>query len=101
MRKTILYLLFLTALLVACGPAAQDVPPAAQPDFDATATSAPEAATAAPAATETAAGAEPTEAATEPLPVPTSRGDGLVASDPAQVNLNSGRLVLVEFFRFT
>lgn len=97
MRKTILSLLFLTALLGACAPAAQEMPPAPAP----TATSATEAATAVPVATEAPAGAEPTEAAAEPLPVPTSRGDGLVASDPAQVNLKSGRPVLVEFFRFT
>ncbi len=37
----------------------------------------------------------------QPQAVPTSRGDALVASDPAQVNLASGRPVLVEFFRFT
>lgn len=98
MRKITLSLLFLiTFLLGACAPAAQQLPPP-----DSTATSAPEAPTAAPAATEAPADeAEPTEAAVEPLPVPTSRGDGLVASDPAQVNLDSGRLVLIEFFRFT
>lgn len=41
------------------------------------------------------------EAQQQPQAVPTSRGDALVASDPAQVNLASGRPVLVEFFRFT
>lgn len=96
MRKIILPLLFLAALLGACAPAAQPTQPPPP-----TATSAPDAATAVPAATEAAVEAEPTEAAVEPLPVPTSRGDGLVASDPTQVNLKSGRPVLVEFFRFT
>jgi hypothetical protein len=46
----------------------------------------------------------PTEATAveaEPQPVPTSRGNALAASDPAQVNLNAGRPALVEFFRFT
>ena len=32
---------------------------------------------------------------------PTSRGDQLVASDPASVNLSAGVPTLVEFFRFT
>ena len=34
-------------------------------------------------------------------PVATSRGDALEATDPATVNLASGQLQLVEFFRFT
>jgi hypothetical protein len=33
--------------------------------------------------------------------VPTSRGDQLVATDPAAVNLTAGVPTLVEFFRFT
>ena len=43
------------------------------------------------------------ETATAPLPlaVSTSRGDQLVASDPASVNLSAGVPTLVEFFRFT
>jgi hypothetical protein len=41
--------------------------------------------------------------AVEPTPpaVATSRGDGLVASNPAEVKLASGRPALIEFFRFT
>ena len=35
------------------------------------------------------------------LPVATSRGDALEATDPTTVNLASGQLQLVEFFRFT
>lgn len=53
-----------------------------------------------PAATETPLSETVVEQA-QPQAVPTSRGDALVASDPAQVNLQSGRPVLVEFFRFT
>lgn len=34
-------------------------------------------------------------------PAVTSRGDALEASDPSTVNLASGGLQLVEFFRFT
>ena len=35
------------------------------------------------------------------LPVPTSRGPNLEATDPSTVSLASGNLQLVEFFRFT
>ena len=52
----------------------------------------------APANTDAAVA--PTEAAA-PLPVATSRGDGLVATDPSSVTLASGGLQFVEFFRFT
>lgn len=45
---------------------------------------------------------EESNAATEtPVFVVTPRGDQLVASDPKTVNLGSGTLTLVEFFRFT
>jgi hypothetical protein len=44
----------------------------------------------------------PTEAvATTPLPVATSRGPELEATDPTTVNLASGQFQFVEFFRFT
>jgi len=54
-----------------------------------------------PAAATEAPQPEPAEEQEQPQAIPTSRGDALVASDPAQVNLQSGRPVLVEFFRFT
>jgi hypothetical protein len=47
---------------------------------------------------------ETSEMATDqpaPVMVPTSRGPDLVATDPSTVNLASGQLQLVEFFRFT
>jgi hypothetical protein len=45
---------------------------------------------------------EPTEAvATTPLPVATSRGPELEATDPTTVSLASGQVQFVEFFRFT
>ncbi len=46
---------------------------------------------------------EPTSeaAAPAPLPVATSRGPDLHATDPGTVNLASGQLQFVEFFRFT
>jgi hypothetical protein len=44
----------------------------------------------------------PTEApAPTPLPVATSRGPNLEATDPATVSLASGNIQFVEFFRFT
>jgi hypothetical protein len=43
-----------------------------------------------------------TSTPTEPvLPVATSRGSDLEATDPALVTLASGGLQLIEFFRFT
>lgn len=36
-----------------------------------------------------------------PIPAATSRGPNLEATDPATVNLSSGDLQLVEFFRYT
>jgi hypothetical protein len=44
---------------------------------------------------------EPTLAGTDALSYPTSRGPDLFATDPSTVNLASGGLLLVEFFRFT
>ena len=44
----------------------------------------------------------PTEAvAATPIPVATSRGPELEATDPTTVNLASGQVQFVEFFRFT
>ncbi|HMV97198.1 MAG TPA: hypothetical protein PKE48_12945 [Anaerolineales bacterium] len=96
---------FLTVVLVAvfaasaCAPAAAtNPPPAAELP---TATTAP-AADAIPTATgEVAAPVVPTQAVAEVLPVATSRGPNLEATDPTTVNLAAGQLQLVEFFRFT
>ena len=47
-------------------------------------------------------GNAPTEALpSTALPVATSRGPNLEATDPATVNLANGQIQLVEFFRFT
>lgn len=86
-------------VITACAPAATAVPTqAALPATD----------TPLPAATQTPeAAAQPTvqvEAPTptaSPLPVATSRGPDLEATDPTTVSLASGGLQLVEFFRFT
>ena len=99
--RLFLSLSLLTVLLAAaCAPAVTSSPaavvdasatPVSQQDVtvtsEVTVTSAPEATLA------------PTEAVV--LPVATSRGPELHATDPATVSLASGGLQLVEFFRFT
>ena len=56
-----------------------------------------------PAATQPEVQPEATLAPTETPPqiIATSRGPDLEATDPTTVNLASGQLQLVEFFRFT
>lgn len=92
----------LILLLAACAPAAvapepSDGQPAAPVAVEPTATAF------IPADPATEAVAAPTEevVAAEPLPVATSRGDRLHATNPSTVNLASGGLQFVEFFRFT
>jgi hypothetical protein len=96
-RRLIPCLILLSALLASCAPATASPEPAGQatqPSIDAQPTMAP---------------SEPTrEAATQPapeeataLPIATSRGPDLHATDPATVSLASGGLQFVEFFRFT
>lgn len=79
-------------LAVSCAPAAPTALPVT--NNPATATPAPQT-----APTE-AAVAAPTEVAPVQA-VATSRGPNLEATDPNTVNLASGQLQLVEFFRFT
>lgn len=97
-RLLLTFSLFAVLLATACAPAATSSP-AATVDASATPVSQP---TAAEAATQPEVQPEatlvPTEAA---LPVATSRGPDLHATDPATVRLASGGLQLVEFFRFT
>lgn len=90
----------LILLLASCAPAAATEVPAQQPAapvaVEPSATLVPDAAQ---APSEPAA---PTEAAaSDPLPVATSRGPDLHATDPSTVSLASGQLQFVEFFRFT
>jgi hypothetical protein len=89
--------LCLIALLVAaCAPTASPLPGEAPPSA---------ATSASPLVIE--ASATPLVAAAletpvpSPLPVATSRGPDLHATDPATVNLAAGQLQFVEFFRFT
>jgi hypothetical protein len=92
--RFILRLVLLAALLTACAP-------------EASATMAPAPVIESPAAviptvTLAVPTLEPaTELAATALPVATSRGPDLHATDPATVSLASGGLQFVEFFRFT
>jgi hypothetical protein len=88
--------------LSACAPALssptlQAIPASATlAQSDASATSAPTHSAVQPEATVTLA---PTEVPA--LPIATSRGSELHATDPTAVNLAAGQIQLVEFFRFT
>lgn len=103
-RKTLATLGLLTAiLLAACTPSAappaptevvEEAPASSGIEVEAPTEAEP---TTAPAAVVAEATESPTE---EPLPVATSRGDSLIATDPATVNLASGEPQLVEFFAF-
>ena len=92
-------LLLLALLLASCAPAASPAPSVDQPSVQEPAS--PVAVE--PGATSTPDAVEgPTEsAAPTPLPVATSRGPDLEATDPSTVSLASGELHFVEFFRFT
>ena len=100
MKPRILPILVLLAVLVtACAPATSTGVPAQAVDVEPSAT----VSTALPTVdTSLQATAEPTEnLASTALPVATSRGPELEATDPSTVSLASGQLQLVEFFRFT
>lgn len=84
-------ILLLALMLGACAPIA---PPPPQPTL-------PPAATLPATAESSPQPGLPATAESTPQPQATSRGDQLVASDPASVNLTSGKPALVEFFRFT
>ena len=87
-------LLLLALLAASCAP--QATPPASAP--------ATELPSATPAQAVESTGGEATQppVATEPpLPVATSRGPNLEATDPTTVSLASGQYQFIEFFRFT
>ena len=95
-RKQIVIPLLLVLVTAAC------VPPTvvATPTTTANQTTTKQEATEIPVEIAT----EPSITATsqpEPVVQPTPRGPDLVASNPANVQLASGQLQLVEFFRFT
>ena len=89
-----LSLLFLGMFLAACSPAASGS--STEPPLAGSSPTVP----ASPSTPPPTAG--PTEAAiASPLPLATSRGPELHATDPTSVSLAAGDLQLVEFFRFT
>lgn len=88
-------------ILSACAPAASS--PTTKP-ASAMATETQPAVPSVPATTQTEVQPEATATLIPPTEVPfvpTSRGPELHATDPLTVNLASGQLQLVEFFRFT
>lgn len=96
---TLLSASLLVVLLVACAPATSTVAPTQPAGIQPSPTALP----ALPATDIPArATAIPTEAlAPTTIPVATSRGPELHATDPSTVDLASGGLQFVEFFRFT
>jgi hypothetical protein len=97
-NRPLLTLTLIATLLAACAPESSPTnPPAAATEPPAVAL--PTATLAAPTLDVTAEVA-PSEEATA-LPVATSRGPDLHATDPRTVSLASGGLQFVEFFRFT
>ena len=96
-ERLFLTLCLILAFLTACAPEASntDSPAATEP-----ATAASPAATLAERTLESATQSDSTEEATA-IPIATSRGPDLHATDPTTVSLASGGLQFVEFFRFT
>ena len=98
MKIRLVTTLSLLAVLAAACASGASQPPVAQPIVvEATAT--PLAEVALP--TLEAATQAPVVDAPAALPIATSRGDALEATDPSTVSLASGGLHFVEFFRFT
>ena len=90
MTKPRVFLSLLAVLLAACSPVASSVAPTHPVDIELTLTLPPPQATSAPAET----------LAPTALPIATSRGPHLEATDPTAVKMASGGLELVEFFEF-
>jgi hypothetical protein len=92
-------LVLFTVLLIGCAPAESTASPEQREMVDATATNQLAGLTQDPS---TDVVSLPTEVpASIPVPIATSRGPDLHATDPVTVSLASGGLQLVEFFRFT
>ena len=106
MRKLLISMIVLSVFLGACAAPQAELQPAAVPTEAAAAIEPQPAAatevvpTAVPEA-EAQPETQPENQPEAPQPAPTSRGDALMATDPALVNLGQGQPVLVEFFRFT
>lgn len=98
-------LILVALLLASCAPASPSIPDAEQqPSVQepASPVAVEPSVTPVPDQAEAPADPAPTEdVAPAPLPVATSRGPDLHATDPGTVSLASGQLQFVEFFRFT
>lgn len=94
---------WLAVFLASCAPAAATATPEPLPTalIETTSTQVPPTEPVSVLPTETIP-ALPTETlAPTPYPVATSRGPNLEATDPSTVNLASGQIQFIEFFRFT
>lgn len=92
----------LILVLAACAPAAVAPEPSEeQPASPVAAEATPTPFAPADSATDEVAAPTEEVAAADPVPVATSRGDDLHATNPSTVSLASGGLQFVEFFRFT
>ncbi len=99
--RSILTIGLLTVFLLgACAPAASPEPAQSEAPFQSLPQATEPPAQPQPTETENQPEAAPSEV-TPPQSIATSRGPNLEASDPTTVNLASGDLQLVEFFRFT
>ena|SRR5215216_1001878 len=88
-------LVLFAVLLAACAPATSTAAPV-KPVLERSLTP-----SSVPAVAATPTAPLSTAASSDVQPVATSRGPNLEATDPTTVNLASGGLQLVEFFRFT
>jgi hypothetical protein len=95
--RLFLTLIVLAVFLAGCTAEANPTNPPAQATVPPTVTLP----TATAAAVSEAAATEPAPSEVTALPVATSRGPDLHATDPTTVSLASGGLQFVEFFRFT
>lgn len=91
--------ILLALLMASCAPTASPAPSVDPPSVQEPASPIVVEPSATPIPDTVEAPAE--SAAPTPLPVATSRGPDLHATDPGTVSLASGDLQLVEFFRFT
>ena len=95
--RLLLPLVVFVILLAACAPEATATPLLAAATESPTVAGATETL----AAPTVEAAAQPTVSEATALPVATSRGPDLHATDPSTVSLAAGGLQFVEFFRFT
>ncbi|PWH15180.1 MAG: hypothetical protein DDG60_06060 [Anaerolineae bacterium] len=87
-------------LLSACVPTVPPLVPTESKEISASATTVPPQ-TETPSSNATLTATQLSPPLSQPTLQATSRGDELMASDPASVQIGQGRPVLLEFFRYT